>query len=469
MTTYLLESGLSLLVLLGLYKLLLENQPMHRLKRAYLLGTLIVSLVAPLITVDVPMSTLQVVDIFLTQPIDREAINKLTNTPKQPAFASESISIGGSEPINYWLGFYAAGTVLMLIRFGRNLCRLTRQVRMNPTEPFRGATLVRLPGAGLPYTFLHYLFVPDAAYQRGKIEGELVTHELAHIRQRHSLDVLLVELVLCFGWFNPLLFWLKRAMQLNHEFLADEAVNTTYHNVSGYQELLFSKLTYWSPVISLISTFTFQTTKQRLTIMTKHASPVRTWLVAGATVLLFSTMTVLLATRTEAQQAPAVPAQKTTTKTQPTQTDIAGMERLYGEKTVHEAIKPGTKKLVERRFKDLTPEEKTRVVYLPPSPRNTPTEAQWVDFKNTKKYGIWVDDKRRRNNPMSKYNRTDIVHFSYSFVHKNARQPEEYLYQLGLYTEAGYQKELRESEEHPNLFLATKEQIEKRRKARSGK
>ena len=477
MTTYLLESGLSLLVLLGLYKLLLENQPMHRLKRAYLLGTLIVSLVAPLITVDVPMSTLQVVDIFLTQPIDREAINKLTNTPKQPAFASESISIGGSEPINYWLGFYAAGTVLMLIRFGRNLCRLTRQIGMNPTQRFRGATLVRLPGAGLPYTFLHYLFVPDAAYQRGEIEGELFTHELAHVRQRHSLDVLLVELLLCFGWFNPLLFWLKRAMQLNHEFLADEAVNNTYRNVSGYQELLFSKLSYSSPVISIISTFTFQTTKQRLTMMTKHASPVRIWLVAGATVLLLSTTTMLLSSRTVAQKAPAVPAIKQGTP-QSTLTDkqlfdknmtTADKERLFSDKPVHEAIEPGTKKLAERRFKDLTSEEKTRVIYLPPSSRNTPTEAQWADFKNTKKYGIWVDDKRRRDNPMSKYNRTDIVHFLYSFVHKNARQPEGYLYQLGLYTEEGYQKELRESEERPNLFLVTKEQIEKRRKARSGK
>ena len=474
MTTYLFESGLSMLVLLGLYKLVLENQPMHHLKRAYLLGTLLVSLVAPLIRLEVPVGTLPVVATnFAKQAID----SQLTNINEQRVFRPEQLTANVTEPVNYWRWLYGVGTALMLLRFGRNLYILIRQIRMNPTQPFRGAVLVRLPGGAigvsLPYTFLHYLFVPDAAYERGEIAGELFTHELAHIRQRHSLDVLLVELVVCFGWFNPGLFWLKRAMQLNHEFLADEAVNRTHRNVMGYQELLFSKLTYSLPVSFLISTFTFQTTKQRLTMMTKQASPVRTWLVAGATVLLFGSVTLLLIARTVAQQVSAVPVQKATTKTQPAQTDVAEMERLYGEKLVSIPTRIGAPlKEQYKKFKDLTPAEKARVVVLKPEARKTPTEAEWNDFKNTKKYGIWVNGKRRRDNPMSKYSRTDIVHFWYSFVHKNARQPEGYLYQLELDTEEGYQQILRDWEAKPWMALVTKEAkdtFEKRQKARSGK
>lgn len=461
MTTYpldlMVESGLSLLVLLGLYKLLLENQPMHRLKRVYLLGTLLVSLTAPLITIDVPVGTLPVV-MMSSQSSDYQYVDLRDRV--------ELMTANVPEPVNYWLWLYAAGTSLMLIRFGRNLYRLTRQIADNPTEPFRGATLVRLPGAafgaGMPYTFLHYLFVPDVAYKRGEIEGELFTHELAHIRQHHSLDVLLVELVLCFGWFNPLFFWLKRAMQLNHEFLADAAVNTAFGNVPIYQSLLVSKLTPNAPRLSLTSTLTFQTTKQRLFMMTKHASPVRTWLAGTGSALILGTLTVLLSTRTVAQQP--IPAISKVAKQQPAQQpDVADMERQFGDKLVNEAVKLGTKRPVLRRFSQLTPEEKTRVIVLRPNSRKTPTEREWKDFSNPKKYGVWVNGKRRRDNPFARIKRTDIVSYSYSYVHKNARQPEGYLYQLDMDTEEGYQRTLQDWEENPWLTLVSRERFERQK------
>lgn len=460
MMTYLLESGLSLLVLLGTYHLLLEDQPMHRLKRTYLLGTLVVSLAAPLLTVEVPPEALPTLSnapaplttrVLLAPATAATMVNAIPTNSLRAAFYFRS----------FILLLFATGTLLLLVRFGRNLSLLITQVRRHTTQLHQGATLVLLPDDTLPHTFLHYLFISKVAFERGEIEPELLTHELTHIRQRHSLDVLLIELVLCFGWFNPLLFWLKRAMQRNHEFLADEAVNATHGNICGYQRLLLSALTHTRPTPALASTLTFQTTKQRLLMMTRHASSARTWLAAGSAALLFGSLTFLLTAQLTARQTPAQPAAQPAPPANG-QLTIGEMERRFGNKQVRGAVKE-IKTVVT--FNDLTPEQKSRVVVLRPNARKTPTEAEWTAFHNPKKYGIWIDEKRRRQNPLATYKRTDIVSFWSSYVHKNARQPEGYTNQLELYTEAGYQKMLTEWEEKPWLHLVSKEQFEKRQKA----
>jgi len=487
MTTYplewLVESSLCLLVLLGVYRFCLENQPMHRLKRIYLLGTLLLSLAGPFVSLQVPTGWLSLLlpiqlvekQVLIANKADEGSnVNGLSPSPDRNVPTNNAPEPTLSVP--NWLWLYGAVTTLMLARFARNLFVLLRQVWTNPTESYYGATLVKLPGNALPYTFLHYLFVSGEAYEREAIEAELFDHELAHIRQWHSLDVLLVEIVLCFGWFNPLVFWLKRAMQHNHEYLADEAVNQAYLNVPGYQHLLLNKLTTASPSLSLTSALTFNTTKQRLLMMTKQTTTTRTGLTACSTAMLFLILTVLLTGTAPAQQTPVTSTSKrvidqpqlTETQLLEENLTVAEMEKRFGLKPVIMGWSDKRTKREKVLFKDLTQEEKAQVVYIAPDSRKTPTEEQWAAFKNPKQYGVWIDSKRRRDSPFSKYKRTDIVTYWYSFVHKNARQPEGYLYQLELYTEAGYQQTLQERREHPLLVLETKE-MQERRKARMAK
>jgi bla regulator protein blaR1 len=210
--------------------------------------------------------------------------------------------------------------------------------------------------------------------------------------------------------------------------------------------------------------------------MTKQTSTARTWLTASSTALLFLVLTVALTGTAPAQQKPGAPApNKVSDQSQLTEKQlleenltVTEMEKRFGDKPVTMGWSDKRTKRKEMLFKDLTQEEKAQVVYIAPDSRKTPTEAQWAAFKNPKQYGVWIDSKRRRDNPFSKYKRTDIVTYWHSFVHKNARQPEGYLYQLELYTEAGYQQTLQERREHPLLVLTTKEMRE-RRQARMGK
>jgi len=120
----------------------------------------------------------------------------------------------------------------------------------------------------LPHTFLNYIFINKNDYENRKIEGELFTHELTHVRQKHTLDVLFIEILKTIFWFNPLLIFYKKAIQLNHEFLADEKVVTSYKNVPFYQSLLLEKAS-WNSNFYLASNLNFLVTKKRLIMMTK--------------------------------------------------------------------------------------------------------------------------------------------------------------------------------------------------------
>lgn len=444
MSTYLLETSGCLLLTLGFYKLALEAERVPRFKRFYLLGSLLVSALLPLLSIEVDYATVATTPLPASLPL------------LSPVSAGPAIATALSQPapldVSAYVGLlYGCVTLLLLSRFGRNLWRLAGQITTHPQQPFHGATLVQLPGQGLPYTFLRYVFVSEAAYRGGHLEAEVLTHELAHSRQYHSLDILLLEALLCVGWFNPLLYWLKRAMQLNHEFLADEAVNRHYQNVPQYQRLLLSKLRVdLSP--ALTSALTFHTTKQRLRMMTKHTSGSRQWLLGSSTAALFTLLTLLVGTTAAQVAVPVDTAQRA-----PNTPQVPASRQAA---TAAEPVAPRYGNCVvtlpngqQKPYKALSAAEKKLVLYVPVPPRRTPTAAQWTAWHNPHKFGIWVDGKRLRGSAFQAYHRTDIVEFSGSYVHKNARQPEGYVYQLDLTTEQGYQALVKRHEASPFVVV----------------
>jgi hypothetical protein len=173
-------------------------------------------------------------------------------------------------PVILW-SVYLIVTIGLLARFATNLIKISRKINSNPSEKVQNATLILLTEKVLPHTFLHYIFINKDDYKNRKIEVELYTHELTHVNQKHTLDILLIELMKTIFWFNPLLFLYKKAIQLNHEFLADEKVVSSYNNVPFYQNLLLEKAS-WNNTFYLASNLNYLVTKKRLIMMTKTTS-----------------------------------------------------------------------------------------------------------------------------------------------------------------------------------------------------
>ncbi len=290
MIIYLVKSTLLLGLLFGVYKLLLENEKMHRFNRFFLLFALVFGLTAPLISFEV--SAEQSVAGLKMQQVERvvnapaEAVSKSVEpliapepaaipkatTELTPVTANErgwSISI-----LDVLLGMYGMVTFFLVTRFGIGLIEIRNKVKAGNHQKTKHATLVLLEEPITPQSFLGYIFLEKKQFESGQIEPEILHHEITHIRQRHSLDVLFIEFLKVIFWFNPLMYLYKHAIQLNHEFLADESVVSNASSVSDYQNMLIRVCAGNKPM-NTTSSINYSLTKKRLKMMGKKFSTLR--------------------------------------------------------------------------------------------------------------------------------------------------------------------------------------------------
>ena len=260
MEMYLLKSAACLAVLMLFYRLLLEKESMHVFKRFYLLFSVGIALIIPFITFTT-----------YTEP-SAEVFNSVI-------ISSEAVAEGDSM-INYipslLIGIYALGVLFFSLKFLRNLKQLVLRIRKNPKIKQNDFTNVLLKEKIPPHTFFSFIFFNQQKYLHNKISRDVIIHEQAHARQKHSLDVLFVELLQIIFWFNPLIFLLKNAVKLNHEFLADQAVLRQGVSTAGYQQTL---LTYSSGDLQsdLVNPINYSSIKKRFTVMKTKTSKRKFW------------------------------------------------------------------------------------------------------------------------------------------------------------------------------------------------
>ncbi|WP_428741345.1 M56 family metallopeptidase [Tenacibaculum sp.] len=284
MVTYLIKSGLCLVLLLAFYHLVLEREKMHQFNRFYLLGSVLFSFLAPLYKIYIE-----------TVP------NTLGTTPS--LITDTSMTINTVEEINYALYLfvvYAIVAIILFIRFTKNLFDIFLKIKQHQKINKDKATLVLVDDLMSPHTFWNYIFVNKKEYYSNKIETELYTHELTHASQKHTFDILLIEFLQIVFWINPTFIFLKKAIKLNHEFLADNNVITTHKNTTEYQYLLLNRAT-WNNEYYLASNLNYLLTKKRLLMMTKQSSRTKILLKKLAVIPVLAGFTFLFAERVKAE------------------------------------------------------------------------------------------------------------------------------------------------------------------------
>lgn len=295
MIHFIIVSTVSMAVLLFAYHVLLENEKMHRFNRFFLLSSVIISLLLPFIS-------------FTPAAVN----NGLTIVlPTLPAVSKEVSTTGsGIAYLPILLGtLYGVVTALLAVRFFKNVNRLLRRVRNNILIESNHLRLVLVEDEILPHTFLNYIFINKGDYYKGAVEKELFLHEQVHAQQKHTLDILFIELLKTVFWFNPILYYYKTAIQLNHEYLADEAVLKQSVNVAEYQKLLLEKAAFCTTV-SLASNINFSITKKRFIMMTKTTSKVQAVLKQIAIVPLLAGVTIISCSEPENKTVQETSAEK---------------------------------------------------------------------------------------------------------------------------------------------------------------
>jgi hypothetical protein len=428
MSDFLIKSTITLFVLLAVYYLFLEKEKIHVFNRFYLLFSLVFSMVIPFITIEViqeiaqPTVTSGNIQILQGSAVILEETNYLA--------------------IGLW-SLYAVVTLVLAIRFISNIIKISSKMKSNTPIEYKNAKLILVPEKTLPHTFLNTIFINETEYNNRQIEAELYTHELTHVAQKHTLDILFIEIFKTVFWFNPIFIFYKKAIQLNHEFLADEKVVTSYNNVPFYQSLLLSKANE-NPTFYLASNLNYLITKKRLIMMTKTTSKTKAILKKIALIPFIFLVVFFLCLKTIAQGSNTIIKVQSGTKEKATKDRrdeyYAGVRVIFKDCS--------KKTIIDKQYEQLTSEEKDNYTPYVPTPliEKSPSKNELTDFKNGAKYAIWIDGKHYRNSELSKYSASDFVYFTGSSVKKNAQSmkfPQPFQYSF--YTKEYFEKNLKNS------------------------
>lgn len=408
MVIYLIKSTLCLTLFLTFYHLVLEREKMHRFNRFYLLSAVFVSFLAPLYTIYVK--------------VIQEPITVFTQLPDENITFTQEV-VATETPINYWnyaIYFSVFISAILLVRFLKNLYAIYKKVSIAEKFKHQNATIVLVADEILPHTFWNYIFINKATYESKEVEQELFTHELTHVAQKHTFDVLFVELLKVVFWFNPIFYFLKKSVQLNHEFLADTKVVSQHKNVQKYQHLLINT-SAWSNEYALSSNLHYLVTKKRIIMMTKQTSKAVIVLKKVAVLPLVIGAFFLFAERVEAQESVETIVEEVPFNS--VKTDDSELYKKYVHRNGFIVIKDEKGNKIKKKYNELNEEEKRR---LPPPPplktkKKIPTQKLIEDLKNNKNYAVWIDEKVIKNEVLNNYKASDFSNYSVSFVYKNAR------------------------------------------------
>src|SRR5690606_10980305 len=350
MELYLLKSAACLVLFFAFYKVVLENTSIHTFKRFYLFASLLASFFIPLITFT------RYVEISPIATIYNEAIPQLNYVEVE-------------KTLNYWpfvlWTVYGLGILFFSIKFFRNLFGLIQQIRKNPKYKNSRFINVLLNETVIPHTFFNYIFLNKQQFENREIPQEVIFHEEAHARQKHSLDIIFVELLQIVFWFNPLFHFIKKSIKLNHEFLADRAVLNAGAKTSEYQKILLA-FSSNAATPSLAHSLNYSSIKKRFTIMKTHTSKRAIWLRSLLILPLLSVLIYGFSTKEIAQKTKATTELSHQKATKAEIAEYNKLAKKYNAVDIEKRIiKKNDLERLETIYKKMTEEQKASAEPFP--------------------------------------------------------------------------------------------------------
>lgn len=253
---YSLKVGACLAVFYLFFKLLLSRETFHRLNRIVVLAAMVLSFVLPLCVITVYRELPAMPEL----PVTEDAGYAPSAEPESQPFPWDKAATAA---------FLAGAAAALLWTLG-SVCGVLHMIRRGHRERLRdGSVLVRTDQPVVPFSWYRYIVMSEKDLAEN---GEaIVLHEKAHLRLRHSFDLLVTDLAGCLQWFNPAMWLLRRELRAIHEYEADEAVLDSGVDARQYQLLLIRKAAggRW---YSVANSFNHSKLKKRITMMLKEKS-----------------------------------------------------------------------------------------------------------------------------------------------------------------------------------------------------
>lgn len=294
---YLVLSALCLALLYGVYRLALSRTTLHRFNRILLLSILVLSAVLPAVRIDGIKLNNKVADaptsksvpqylyadeyapmemVYEPAPME-EPVGAVTSVASQSDIrtsATTGVKIVEMLTQMDWITIltylYLMGVAFFMIRLLIGVIRAETLCRLGGRKLIDGSVLLVCDGQFQPTSWRHTIIISRSDYESDN-SRMIIEHEQAHIHHRHSIDVLLAQMVCALQWFNPAAWALKRSLQEVHEYEADAAVLADGLNERQYQ-LCLVQAALSGRIGYVTSNFADCSTKKRITMMKRSQS-----------------------------------------------------------------------------------------------------------------------------------------------------------------------------------------------------
>lgn len=305
--TYLLKSTIAFTALYGLYLMLFRRNQQLIISRFYLIFTIVFASLFPFIKF-ISYKTIEI-------PAIEKAIPEVANAGQNLTANELAISFWNYDNIsNIAVYMYLMVSSLILVRLLYMLIRFSvNLLKHSKVERLYGQKVVISEYWDQTFSFFGIIVLPKGDFQL-KESQLLVMHELAHVKQLHSLDLLLAELFQTIHWFNPLAHYIKKEMREIHEFQADYSVVSDGVSKHAYQQLLLNYLAN-SVTPRVANSFSAKLLKKRFAMMTTNKTPKSVLIKYTLAIPVIAVLIGLMSFQTEIQyvekQAPTEFSEKT--------------------------------------------------------------------------------------------------------------------------------------------------------------
>ena len=251
-------------LLWAVYYLLLRNRPMHAFNRSYLLTAVLLPVALPL--------------IYLPSMFSTAANSEMSSTLNELVITAEATKRVVVTNQFAWVpyAYLAVALSVLLVRFA-GFVKMKRVINKSTHEQREGFTVLAHTGYG-PGSWGRYIFLPE-----GDVDSAIIEHEYAHIRFRHSRDIVFINIVQAIMWPNLFIHLLKRELVQVHEFQADSVVDMPRADYSG---LLLASV-FNTCRLPFTHSFIIHPIKRRIMMLQKNKVPAGVRGVAVAALTVF--------------------------------------------------------------------------------------------------------------------------------------------------------------------------------------
>ncbi len=239
-------------LLIGVYYLFLQREKMFGFNRFYLLLALVFSYTIPFVKINLPGISQQKNQLIFEEIPTQQLIQNANQTSQFD-----------------WMNSILVACILVsVVLIIKSIISIMKIINLKGMDIIYHNQKVKLVDKNLPpFSFWNKIYLSKSYFENQQIDNRIFLHEKTHIVQKHSWDILFLEILKVISWFNPALYFYKKAMTDNHEFLADESIIQQKNNVKDYQTLILSEILQ-TQNLRLTHQFNYNNTKKRFIMMT---------------------------------------------------------------------------------------------------------------------------------------------------------------------------------------------------------